>query len=180
MLKKLKTISQEIIHENPWWKLRHDRYEMPNGKESDYFFGVTPGSVMIVPVMPDGRIIMVVQYRYINQKQSTEFPCGGRKEGEDFSVAVTRELLEETGCTADEVIEVGRFQPSNGLLDDEMHVYLAHINQCGEVQPEEDEEFEVMYRRPDEIDEMIERGDIWCGETLAAWAMVRNKLIIKQ
>lgn len=176
-MKRLKKISEEVIHQNPWWTYKHDKYEKPNGEEGDYYYGVLNGNAMIIPVLPDGRLIMVVQHRYISQKLSTEFPCGGRVGDDTFTEAAKKELLEETGCTATEFIKVGSFQGLNGVIDDECHVFIAHVDECAAQKLDDTEEIEVLYRRADEIDDMIRRNDIWDGQTMAAWALARSNFI---
>lgn len=178
-MKHLKKISEEIIHENPWWKYKHDKYEMPNGKEGDYYYGETNGNAMIIPVLDDGRIILILQHRYLEEKQSIEFPCGGIKDDINILDGAKMELAEETGCIAREFSKVGEFQPANGLFKDKTHVYIAQIDQCGKQQLDDSEEIEVMYRRPDEIDHMIRKNEIWDGQTLATWALAHHYFLHK-
>ena len=100
MTKQYKKISEETLHTNPWWTYKHDIYQTPTGKQGDYYYGVTPGNAMIIPILEDGRIILVLQERYLMGRQSTEFPCGGKKEGQSFQDTAKQELFEETGLTA--------------------------------------------------------------------------------
>lgn len=179
MPKHLKKISEEIIHENPWWQYKHDKYEMPNGQAGEYYYGETSGMVIVVPILDDERIILTLQYRYLEQRESIEFPGGGIGSEADVLESARQELLEETGCIADEFIKVGTFQSSSGLLRDKSHVFLAYIQECGVQQTDDSEEIEIMYRRPEEIDEMIRRNDIWDGQTMAAWALVHHNFLHK-
>ncbi|MBT4120726.1 MAG: NUDIX hydrolase [Candidatus Magasanikbacteria bacterium] len=179
MPKHLKKISEETIHKNPWWIYKHDKYEKPNGEEGDYYYGETPGNAMVVPVLDDGRIVLVLQQRYLREKQSIEFPCGGIFEGQGVLDAAKRELLEETGYVADEYIKIGEFEGLNGLVKDMCHVFLAYVTEQEAQQLDDTEEIEVMYRRPDEIDTMIRKNEIWDGQTLAAWAMVHHNFLHK-
>jgi len=171
MPKHLKKLSEEILHENGWWRYKHDRYEKPNGKEGDYYYGETHGVVMIVPVLEDGRIVLTLQHRYLIDKQSIEFPAGGIKPGVTAPEAASQELLEETGCVAREMIKMGTFEPSNGFVKDECHVFLAYIASQGQQHLDDTEEIELLYRRPEEIDEMIKKNEIWDGQTMATWAL---------
>ncbi|MBU2542616.1 NUDIX hydrolase [Patescibacteria group bacterium] len=177
MPKHLKKLSEETIHQNPWWAYKHDKYEKPNGEEGDYYYGETPGNVMIIPVLDDGRLVLILQQRYLREKQSIEFPCGGLLEGQSVLEAAERELLEETGYIADEYIKIGEFEGLNGLVKDMCHVFLAYVVEQKEQQLDDTEEIEVMYRRPDEIDTMIRKNEIWDGQTLASWAMVHHEFL---
>ena len=179
MPKHLKKISEETIHQNPWWTYKHDKYEKPNGEEGDYYYGETHGNAMIVPVLNDGRIVLILQHRYLREKQSIEFPCGGI--GPEITVldAAKQELLEETGCVADEFIKIGEFEALNGMVKDMCHVFLAYVEEQKEQQLDDTEEIQVLYRRPDEIDMMIRKNEIWDGQTLASWAMVHHEFLHK-
>lgn len=176
-MKRSKKISTETIHANPWWSYQHDTYEKTNGEIGDYYYGVAPGNAMVIPVLPDGRIAMVLQHRYLMDRQSIEFPCGGRKNGEIPEETAKKELLEETGFITDELTKVGSFQALNGFVDDECHIFVASIEEQTKQSLDDTEEIEVLFRRPDEIDAMVKRNDIWDGQTLAAWALVHNRFL---
>jgi ADP-ribose pyrophosphatase len=178
MPKHLKKLSEEIIHENPWTQYKHDTYEVPNGSEGNYYYVECPGMVKVVPVLPDGRIVLTLQHRYLQDKQSIEFPAGGVDVEEIASESAVREVLEETGYKTEELTKVGNFEPSNGLSKNEAHVYIASVSgDQGEQVLESTEDIEVLYRRPDEVEDMIRRGDIWDGATLAVWALVRHRFL---
>ncbi len=175
-MKRLKKLSEETIHHNPWWIYKHDTYEKPNGETGDYYYGETNGMVMVVPVLSDGRIMLTLQHRYLSDKQSIEFPAGGIQDGEEVVEAAKRELSEEAGGVAEEWVNIGVFEPSVGLAKDTAYVFLAYVDAMVPITPDETEDIEVLLRRPDEIERMIVTNEIWNGPTLAAWALVRNHL----
>lgn len=180
MKKPPKKISEEILHENPWWKCKKDIFEKSNGEQGEYHYGETSGAVMLVPIMDDGKIMLIRQYRYLTGKYSVEFPSGGIKHGETPLDAAGRELREEAGAIPDEFISVGSFEPSNGWIKDLTHIYLVHVAELVSQHLDETEDIEVLYRRPDEISAMIRQNDISCGQTLAAWALAQNFFSIPQ
>jgi ADP-ribose pyrophosphatase len=173
-LKRLKKLSEEIIHENPWTAYKHDRYEKPTGAEGDYYYLETPGAVVIIPQLPDGRIVMTLQYRYLNDKQSIAFVCGGIKKGMDTLDAAKLELQEETGCVGDNWVKVGVFEPSAGCIKDPTHVFTTHVVEQREQQLDDTEQIDLLFRRPEEVDEMMVRGDVWCGQSIASWMLARH------
>ncbi len=175
-MKHLKKLSEEVIHQNPWWVYKHDTYEKPNGGIGHYYYGQLPGSTIIVPRLSDGRIVMIIQYRYLLEKLSIEFPCGGSRSLETPLQNAQAELREETGCLAETFTHVGSFQPYNGVILDECHVFLAEVVHQERQALDDTEQIDVLYRRPDEIEEMVHRNEIWNGETLAAWAMVGSRV----
>jgi len=174
-----KKISTEIIHQNSWWTYYHDKYILPNGQEGDYYYGETIGSgcAMIVPVLDDGRLLLTKQHRYLRGKQSIEFPCGGIKAGEAPSETAIRELLEETGYRAGDMMKVGACDGLNGIFKDTCHVFIAtELKLVQPPQPDNSENFETIFRRLDEFEDVVNRGEIWDGQTLAAWALSRDKI----
>ncbi|OGH64947.1 MAG: hypothetical protein A2821_00525 [Candidatus Magasanikbacteria bacterium RIFCSPHIGHO2_01_FULL_41_23] len=177
MSRKIKKISEETIHKNPWCEYKHDEFKFSNGKAGDYYYLESRGGVMIVPVLPDGRIVLVRQYRYLTDRHSIEFPGGGIKNGMTLTQAANLELKEETGYDAEELILVGEFEPSKGLIKDRMHIFMAQVGEAGVSKPDETESMEIIARYPDEVEAMIRRNDIWDGETMAAWSLVRHQFI---
>ena len=174
MPKRLKTISTEVIHKNPWYEYKHDEYELPDGKTGQYYYLETPGNVLIIPRLADGRIALVLQYRYLHDKQSIEIPGGGAGEDIDGLSAAKRELLEETGLIAENWSKLGEFEPAPGMVKDKAQVFLCDVIDQQQAAPDASEEIELVYRKPEEIDEMISHGDIWNGMSIAAWALVRK------
>ena len=174
MPKHLKKITEEIIHENPWWIYKHDTYLLPDQKTGDYFYGESNGSVMIIPILEDGTIAMTLQYRYIHQRSGIAFPGGGIPKGMSPLQAAKHELHSETGCIASHFTNIGVFEPSVGLVKDMTHVFIAQVEKQLEPQPDQTEAIETIYRKPDDIKEMIKQNDIWCGQTLASWALAQN------
>lgn len=178
MLKRLTTIASEIIHENPWWTYKHDTYTLPNGEVGNYYYGEQIGSVLIIPIMEDGKIMLIRQFRYLHDRITIEFPMGSKDKDESAEEAANREFLEETGMRAKEMINVSTFEPMSGRFRDYFYVFIAR-DVFGDGVPHfsTGEEVETMYRRPDEIESMIQRGEITDGPTLSSWALARHRLL---
>ena len=113
----------------------------------------------------------------LEDKKGYEFPRGAINPDESPNGAATRELAEETGCVASDMIKVGTFVPSPPNVKDIIHVFVAEADQKGVQKLDFNEYMEVVFRRPDEIDEMVRRGEIWDGVTLAAWAMTHHQFL---
>ena len=168
-------ISSEILHINPWFSYEHDVFKHDDEGEGDYYYMNTKGAAMVIPLTEDGRILLVRQYRYLQDKNSTEFPCGGMVDGEVPSEAVKRELLEETGYEARELIKIGEFESNNGYCKDKTCLYVGlDLQQISNPQGEEGFIIETLLRRVDEFEDMIKNGEIWDGQTLASWCMARD------
>jgi ADP-ribose pyrophosphatase len=176
-MKPYKRISKSVVHKNPWWQYCRDQIELPSGKPGEYFYALTEGSSMVVPVADDGKLLLVRQYRYTGNRDSIEFPCGGLKKGMTYEENAKNELVEETGYFAERMEPVGDFNPCNGLLDEICRVYIARdLHHVGS-RPDETECFELIFLTIDELDTYIVNGTIWDGMTLAAWAIAKPKLL---
>lgn len=171
MLKELNQISSDIIHQNPFWTYRHDEYQMPNGKTGDYYYVDSPGSVFVIPVTADGKILMTRQFRYLNKSVSLEFPGGGAKPKLSALDNAKAELREETGGISEDFEILGKFNPFKGVTNEICVVFLAKNVIFSNAQPEESEEFEIYLLTPSEINGKIQSGELWDGMSLAAWAL---------
>lgn len=178
MLKHWKTLGTEIIHRNPWWTYKKDRFEIPDQHNGEYYYAETYGSCMVVPVNRDGQLIMVNQYRYLGGRESLEFPSGGVKAEQSFLAAAHAELQEETLHEAGSMELLGEFNPCNGITKEMCQVFLATDLKpiTTEVSQDITEEFEIVFHSPDEIDQMIKNQQIWDGMTFAAWLLARQRL----
>ena len=171
MLKKLLRLSTEILHTNPWWEYRRDKYLHPDNSEGEFYYVHTRGAVFVIPELDDGRLLMLRQFRYLNQKESLEFVGGGVKEGLSPEDSAREELLEEAGYRANGLIPIGWFNPMNGASDEECYVYVARGLTPALAKPEVSEEFEPVLITLAELMGCISAGEIWDGMTLAAYAL---------
>ncbi|MFH1291889.1 MAG: NUDIX hydrolase [bacterium] len=170
-----KTISTKIIHQSPWRDYKHDVFQLSEDEEGDYFYCESNGAAMVIPILLDGRLVLVRQYRYLFNKSGIEFPCGGLRQGERSSEAAARELLEETGFQAKELIKITDYEPANSFCKNKISLYVgSDLNQVDSPHPEKGEILEPIYRRVDEFEEMVKNGEIEDGQTLAAWAVARD------
>jgi ADP-ribose pyrophosphatase len=103
----------------------HDRIRLPNGDPSMREVVRHPGGVCVAARDEHGRWLMVDQFRYAFQTVLTEFPAGKLEPGEDPLDAAARELIEETGYRALELIPAGQLYPSPGYLNEIIHLYIA-------------------------------------------------------
>ena len=175
-LKPWKKLSESILFKNNWWTYKQDNLELPSGKPGEYHYVHTNGSSMIIPIMDDGRVLMVKQYRYLADKESIEFPCGSVKDASTHDETAWHELAEETGYSSNRLFMVGGFNPYNGVTNEMCHVYIAReLQHVGSV-PDETEEFELLALTCAEIDGKIRSGEIWDGMSIAAWQIVKTKI----
>ena len=177
-MSEIKKLSSEIIEKNPWWEYKKDKIVQKDGIEGEYYYTETLGNVIIIPVLDDGRLVLVREYRYLNDKYGIQFPGGGIQVNESVVESAKRELLEESGYATDNFIKLGMFEPSVGLLKDMSHIFIANeLTLLQKPKVEDFEQTEVIVRRVDEFEDMIKRGEIWSGQTLAAWALGKDLLL---
>ena len=177
MLKQLRRISTRELFVNPWWKYLHDRYVRPDDSEGDYFYIQTPGSVAVIPVFEDGKLLLLNQFRYLNQRECLEFPGGGMRTGSTPDGTARQELKEEAGIVAGKLTPIGSFNPMNGATDELCYVFLAQDLEFGIANPEVSEEFEQQIVSLEELERLIANGTIWDGMTLAAFALYKCFLL---
>ena len=132
-----------------------------------------PGAVTVIPVLDDGRLVMIRNWRVAVGGWLDEFCAGKLERGEDPSVAAARELEEETGHRAAVVRPVGTFFTSPGFADERMHVFEARGLAAVERRLEVGEQIEVVVRTVDELAEMIADGRLQDGKTIGAYAIWR-------
>ncbi len=176
MLSRWKKLSSKTLHKNPWWTYKVDSYQIPNKVSGEYHYVHTEGSSMVVPIRDDGKLILVNQYRYLCERESIEFPCGGVKPGKSYDEIAIMELEEETGYRSDDLQMIGEFNPFNGVTNEFCAVYVGRKLVRTAPKPDETEEFEIMACSPKELDEMIRNNKIWDGMTLAAWTLAKERI----
>lgn len=171
MAEIFETISSQIIKVNPYWSYQMDTYIMPNGQPGDYHFVKSHGSVFIIPIADNGSFYLTAQYRYLNKKQSIEFPGGGVNPKYSIIDNAIKELAEELGLKAKQLTEIGIFNPCNGMTDEICTVFAAYGLEKIEAVPDESEQIETITMTKTEINNAIKKNEIWDGMTLAAWSL---------
>ncbi len=117
--------SSERIYDSVWCGLRRDMIDIGKAKLQEYHVFELPDAVSVVPVLPDGSVVMVWQYRYPHGKSHWEVPTGRSHPGEDPVAAAHRELMEETGYATPRLERVAGFYPINGISDHFAHIFIA-------------------------------------------------------
>lgn len=139
-----------------------------------------PGAVGIVPILPDGRVLLIEQYRVALQKKIFEIPAGTREVGEEPLLTATRELVEETGYSAGKIERLTAIYTSPGILQEELILYLATDLTPGETALEDGEKIEPSPKTWDEIDAMIDAEEIVDAKTLVALLTARRRLNVEK
>ena len=161
-----RTINSRLLHEGRHFSFLQDEVELPNGLKTYRDIVRHPGAVAIVPVLPDGRIVLVRQYRYAAGKPLLEIPAGTLEEGEDPLECARRELKEETGYEGSELTAILNCYMAPGYSNEVIHFFEAGgLREVG-ISPEEDESIEVEVYEIGEITRMIEENIIEDAKTI--------------
>lgn len=171
-----KTLSSNHIYENPWIRLTEHQVINPGGGKGIYgevhFKNLAIG---IIAIDDHDNTWLVGQYRYPLKKYSWEIPEGGCPEGSEPLESAKRELLEETGITANLWTEIQRIHLSNSVSDELGIIYLAKELSFGESSPEESEQLSIKKLPFETAFQMVMNGEI--TDSLSVAAILKIKII---
>lgn len=125
-----------------------------------------PGAVALLPLLDDGRICLIRNYRLSVDKTLIELPAGTLEPDEDPDVTARRELLEETGYQARSIELIAAFYLSPGILDERMRLYLATGLVAGPSDLQPGEKIEPLFVTWDQALAMVRDGQIQDAKTL--------------
>ncbi|HAH33106.1 MAG TPA: ADP-ribose pyrophosphatase [Elusimicrobia bacterium] len=149
--------------------LRVDEVSLPNGRKATREFLEHPGAVAVLPVLDDGRLIFVRQYRYPVGRVTLEIPAGKLHPLKDSPLKRARaELKEETGCTAKTIKPLLDFWPTPAFSNELLRIYLASGIKHGRARPDEDEFLKMEILSFKKAWAMLERGGIRDSKTIIA------------
>ena len=163
-----KQLSTERIYDGKVVKLRLDTVEMPSGRSAKREILEHNGAVSILPVMPDGQIAMIRQWRTAAQEILWEIPAGGLEENEDPEACARRELIEEIGYECGQLSLLCQCYLAPGYSSEMMWCYLAQDLILVGAQPEEDENIELIIKPLEELLPLIDSGEIRDSKTICA------------
>ncbi|MBO5551708.1 MAG: NUDIX hydrolase [Lachnospiraceae bacterium] len=177
MIQKFKQLSRDVVDTNVIFQYCKDQVELPDGKIEEYIACVHKGASAVVPVLPDGRILMVKQYRYAIDRVTLEIPAGGRDGTEEpFERAARRELEEETGYTTDkELTHLITIATAIAYCNEIIEVYVARDLRRTKQHLDPDEFIEIGAYTTDELSAMIYDGRIQDSKTIASLMAYINR-----
>ena len=159
--------------------VRMDKAELFNGHIVKREVVEHPGGVTILPVDEEGNCYMVEQFRYPMGKMMLEAPAGKLEPGEEPLASAERELSEETGFTAEQLVDLGRYCTSPGISTEVLHIYLALGLKAGKTHPDEDEYLNIKKMPLTQLVDMVMKGEIDDGKTIVA-LLKAEKYLSKQ
>lgn len=165
--KSAKILRSQQVYTGPVFGIRRDEVIEPSGVRTTREVITHPGSVVVLPVLPDGRILLIRQYRHATRQYLWELVAGRMDPGESVREAAEREMIEETGYRAKRFRVFLDVFPTPGFLEERMYILVADGLTPGEAEPEEDEKIVSKAFTQAEIDKMLKRGTLRDGKTIA-------------
>lgn len=172
-------INSERIFDGTLLHVRKDTVRLPNGKETVREWVHHPGAAAVLPVLPNGNVILVRQYRYPIGKVTLEVPAGKLdKAGENPLHCAQRELSEETGYTAALYDKLTTIATTVGFSNEYIHLYLATELSSGQQHTDEDEFVNVLQMPLAEALTRVKKGEIIDAKTIVSLMMGAERLHI--
>jgi ADP-ribose pyrophosphatase len=160
--------STREVYRNPWIRVREDVVELPDGRTTLYGVVECAPAVGILPFLDEDTVVLVGQYRYVAGAFYWEMPTGGVHAGEREEEAVQRELAEETGYEAGQIVRLCAFQTSKSVVRETAHLYLARHLEPARRAADHTEFIEVRAFPFDEAVRMVESEAIQDAMTIIA------------
>ena len=170
-----KVLKQEIVFNGGHVKVRVDRVIEPAGHEATREIVVHSGAVCIVAKPSDSEVLLVRQYRHATGGELLEIPAGGLDPGEDPLDAARRELEEETGYRAANIVQRAAFWTTPGFTTEYMWLYEATDLTRTQINPDEDEVIEVDVVKVEDALRMIDDGRIQDAKTILGLLRIFGK-----
>ncbi|MFQ6604410.1 MAG: NUDIX domain-containing protein [Fidelibacterota bacterium] len=158
--------TSEQVYSGRLLKVYRDTVELPNGRLSDREYIKHPGAVVIIPLLPDDRLMLIRQYRYPMGKILIELPAGKLDPGESKLDTARRELEEETGYRSESFTELAEIHPCIGYSDEKMWLYLATDLIQSRQQTDQDEFIELLPVAVPDALKMVWSGQITDVKTI--------------
>jgi len=170
-------IGEVVRHQGQMIKMSSMMWRGPDGVEFERDYVDHPGAVAVVPVLDDGSIVLVSQFRTPLGRETLEIPAGVMdKQGESAIDAAARELAEETGYVADELVALGLIHTAPGWANEQIELFVARGLRAEERNADgiEEQFMKVFVLGEAEYDELVAAGEVTDAKTLLGVLMVRS------
>lgn len=169
-------VSSSLVYDGHLLKVHEDVSKLPDGSTARREWIKHPGACAIVPLFENGDTILLRQFRYGPSRMFWEVPAGKIDPGEPIEDTARRELEEETGLSADELIRIGHFYPAIGFCDEIIHIFVARGINASTSNTDDDEFVETVRLPLSQALSMLDDGVIDDGKTCVVLQKVRTWL----
>lgn len=173
---------RKLVHKGSILDVYADTVRLPNGNIEHWdFVSHRKGAAAVLPVLEDGRVVLVHQYRHALERMTWEIPAGCRDSlTEDTAICAARELEEETGYRSDEITPLIKLRTTVAFCDEFIDVYLAKNLIPGEQRLDDAEEISVKAWEMKDLLEEIYAGRIQDSKTVSAILAYQTKILSQQ
>lgn len=169
-----KMISREPVFTGRVLDVAVEKHQMPDGRQSSFEIIRHPGGAAILPVLPDGRVLLISQFRPTIGEMIYEIPAGRLEPGESAKDCACRELIEEAGYAAAQVLPLGGCWSTVGFCDEYIHLFLGRDLSMAEQNLESDEIIELCPMTLAEAMGKVKNGDIPDSKTQLSLLLYQN------
>lgn len=177
MESKTKRIDRKKVFKGKVFTVAEDTIQFPNGTQAKWDVLLHDGAAAVVPIDDDGNIILVEQYRCVEDGQVLEIPAGKLDQGEDTMVCAARELEEETGYKPRTLMPVCSIYSAVGFSDEIVYIYVANGLEKGQINLDEDEYVNIKKYTMDQVINKILNGEIKDSKTISAIFTVKEMIL---
>ena len=161
-----KTSSSAIVFQGKLLDVRRDIVVLPNGANGIREWIKHPGAVCCIPILPNGKIALIRQYRYSVRKMMIELPAGKLDKNEAPEDCAIRELEEEIGYKANKLTFLTNIHPAIGFANEKMWLYFAEDLEKTNQKLDSDEFLEIIPTKLEDALEMVWNGSITDVKTI--------------
>jgi ADP-ribose pyrophosphatase len=178
MAEHIKRLKRELMYRGTILDIYKDTMQLPDGGQEAWdFVSHRLGAAAVLPVLPDGRIVMVRQYRNALERETLEIPAGSRDNtSEDTAVCAARELEEETGYRCGKMDYLLSVRTTVAFCNEFIDVYVATGLEPGTRHLDAGESIDMEIYPLEELCQMVYEGKIQDGKTVAAIMAYSNKV----
>lgn len=152
-----------------------EKVTLPNGAIKNREIVRHPGAAAMVPLLDDGKVVLIKQYRHAVGEFLWEIPAGTLEPDEKAIECARRELVEETGYEASSFDKLAEILPAPGYTDEHIHIFLATGLTLADQKLEDDEVLALQPMAFDTALEMITKGEIRDAKTIAGLLLTSMK-----
>ena len=168
---------REIVYTGRRVSVAIDTFTAPDGTTIRRDCILHPGAVVILPILDAEHVVLLRNHRWVVGETLWEVPAGTREPNEPLEACARRELLEETGYTAEKWTSLGFLYASPGVMNEKLHLFVAEELTAGDMRPEADEQLEPKVIPFADAIRMCLSGEIRDAKTITSlllWEKLRD------